>query len=187
MRTAGVERRESSATYGESMATWMCPDCQREFGAAGRGHMCQPGLSVAEFLRDMPAFAEPVFRAVENHLRAVDEKLDGDLIVDPLVKKVLFKNGPTFCIIDVKTKWVAVGFSLRRSLETDRLSRKISDNGGRYYHVINVPDPALIDDEFREWLTEAYHHGTDANQSDVDPMVPDDIDFEIAPPRSGRM
>jgi hypothetical protein len=49
-------------------------------------------------------------------------------------------------------------------------------------------DPALIDDELREWLTEAYHHGANGQgaapkPSRLDPMVPDDIDFEIAPPR----
>jgi hypothetical protein len=170
------------------MATWTCPECQRNFGAVGRGHMCSPGLTVAEFIAETPDFVAPVFHAVHAHLRSTDEAADGGLIVDPLDKKVLFKNGPTFCIVDVKTKWVAIGFSLRRSLETGRLSRKTSDNGGRYYHVINVIDPASIDDEFCEWLTEAYHHGASgkgatAKASGVDPMVPDDIDFEIAPPR----
>jgi hypothetical protein len=150
--------------------------------------MCNPGLTVEAFLADAPSFVPPVFHAVHGHLQSVDYQVGGDLIVDPLAKKVLFKNGPTFCIVDVKTKWVAIGFSLRRSLQTGRLSRKTSDNGGRYYHVINVTDPASIDDEFCEWLTEAYHHGASgkgatAKPSDVDPMVPDDIDFEIAPPR----
>lgn len=170
------------------MAPWTCPDCKRSFGAVGRGHMCSPGLTVEQFLLDAPGFVEPVFRAVNDHLRAVDDDHGGDLIVDPVPHKVLFKNGPTFCIVDVKTKWVAVGFSLRRPLETGRLSRKISDSGGRYYHVVNVDDPDLIDDEFRAWLTEAYHHGAAGKAAarspiNLDPMVPDDIDFEIAPPR----
>jgi len=175
------------------MATWTCPDCKRSFGAVGRNHMCNPGLTIAEFLRDAPSFVAPVFEVVHDHLKTVDGQVNGDLIVDPLDKKVLFKNGPTFCIVDVKTKWVAVGFSLRRSLESGRLSRKTSSYGDRYYHVVNVDDPALIDGEFRVWLTEAYHHGSTAGGSTAggstagttssDPMIPDDIDFEIAPPR----
>ena len=180
------------------MATWTCPDCNRDFGAVGRGHMCSPGLTTEEFVAGSPDFVAPVFRAVHDHLRAVDAEVAGDLIVDPLEKKVLFKNGPTFCILDVKTKWVAVGFSLRRGLETGRLSRKTSEQGGRHYHVINITDAVLIDDELREWLTEAYHHGVRgkgaggkgaggkgvaSKPSRLDPMVPDDIDFEIAPPR----
>ena len=185
------------------MATWTCPDCKRTFGAVGRNHMCNPGLTIEEFLADAPSFVAPVFHVVHDHLTSVDADVDGDLIVDPLDGKVLFKNGPTFCIIDVKTKWVAVGFSLRRAVESGRLSRKTSEQGGRYYHVVNVDDPVAVDSEFCDWLTEAYHHGSqgrgsqgrgsqgrgsqgkgaDAGAGGFDPMVPDDIDFEIAPPR----
>ena len=169
------------------MATWTCPDCKRSFGAVGRSHMCSPGLTVQQFLVDAPTFVSPIFRAVNDHLQSVDGKDGGELIVDPLPCKVLFKNGPTFCIVDVKRKWVAIGFSLRRSLETDRLSRRTAGYGDRFYHVINVDDPELLDDEFRVWLTEAYHHGAGGRgavpkASNFDPMMPDDIDFEIAPP-----
>ncbi len=173
------------------MTTWTCPDCQREFGAVGRNHMCSPGLSVDRFLAAAPAFVAPVFERVHEHLVALDEEVGGDLIVDPLAGKVLFKNGPTFCIVDAKTKWVAIGFSLRRRLESGRLSRKVSDAGNRFYHVVNIADPELVDDELVGWLTEAYHHGDDARGREVPdgaanvsraPMVPDDVDFEIAPP-----
>lgn len=182
------------------MAAWTCPDCKREFGAVGRGHMCTPGLSVDEFIQGSPAFVRPIFERVHEHLVAVDAAADGELIVDPLAKKVLLKNGPTFAILDVKTKWVAVGFSLRRKLESDRLSRKVADSGSKFFHVVNVADADLVDDELRNWLTEAYHHGDpdaadafrgqqDRENGDVssasssaDPMMPDDIDFEIAPP-----
>jgi Domain of unknown function (DUF5655) len=169
------------------MAVWRCPECRREFGAVGRNHMCTPGVSVEEFLDGAPAFVEPVFRRVHAHLASID---DGGLIVDPLEKKVLFKNGPTFCIVDVKTKWLAIGFTLRRKLDSGRLSRKTTEFGGKFFHVVNVAEPDLIDDEFESWLTEAFHHGTEqvglpgaASGSNHDPMIPDDIDFEIAPPR----
>ncbi len=163
--------------------------------------MCNPGLSIEEFLEVSPSFVPPVFERVHDLLVAVDASSGGELIVDPLAAKVLFKNGPTFAILDVKTKWVAVGFSLRRKLESGRLSRKVADYGSKFFHAVNVADADLIDDELRGWLTEAYHHGdpdaADAHRddrggdedSDVvsasssdDPMLPDDIDFEIAPP-----
>ena len=179
------------------MAAWTCPDCNRRFGAVGRGHMCTPGLSIDEFVQGSPGFVGPVFDRVHEHLLAVDAAADGELIVDPLAKKVLLKNGPTFAILDVKTKWVAVGFNLRRQLESDRFSRKVAENGGKFFHVVNVVEPESIDDELCGWLTEAFHHGdpdaadafrdrqvgdvSSASSSD-DPMMPDDIDFEIAPP-----
>ncbi len=176
------------------MATWTCPKCTREFGAVGRRHTCTPGLSVDEFLASSPAFVQPVFDAVRDHLVDVDVDAGGDLIVDPLGTKVLFKNGPTFCILDVKTKWVAVGFTLRRQLETGRLSRKVVDYGGKFFHVVNAGEDfgQIFDDEFRGWLAEAYHlrnpDASDDFRSGVagasagDPMMPDDVDFEIAPP-----
>ncbi len=163
------------------MAVWTCPDCNRDLGAVGRNHMCDPGLSIDAFLATSPDFTAPVFERVHAHLRSID---DANLIVDPLPKKVLFKNGPTFCILDVKTKWVAVGFTLRRKLESGRLSRKTVDFGGKFFHVINVADPDLIDTEVTEWLTEAFHHGTESTSAPAagfDPMIPDDVDFEISP------
>lgn len=147
--------------------------------------MCQPGLSVEEFLEASPEIVAPVFRRVHDHLVAVDDEHDdGDLIVDPLAGKVLFKNGPTFCIVDVKTKWVAVGFVLRRRLDSSRLSRKVVDSGKKFFHVVNVDDVAMIDAEFEGWLTESYHHVDEPVESlgAGDPMVPDDVDFVIAPP-----
>ena len=180
------------------MAAWTCPDCDRQFGAVGRGHMCTPGLSIDEFLDGSPEFVAPVFRRVHEHLLAVDAAADGELIVDPLEKKVLLKHGPTFAILDVKTKWVAVGFNLRRKVESDRFSRKVADNGTKFFHVVNVVEADSVDAELCDWLTEAFHHGdpdaadafrdqqggdvSSASSSD-DPMMPDDVDFEIAPPR----
>jgi hypothetical protein len=119
---------------------WTCPECRRDFGAVGRSHICQPGLSVDAFLADAPAFVPPVFDAVHDHLVAVDQRDEhGTLIVDPIADKVLFKHGPTFCILEVKTKWVAVGCSLRRQLESGRLSRKVVDDGSKFFHVVNPP------------------------------------------------
>lgn len=168
------------------MAVWTCPDCRRDFGAVGRSHICQPGVSVDAFLAGAPAFVPPVFDAVHEHLVAVDDRDEhGALIVDPIDGKVLFKNGPTFCILEVKTKWVAVGFSLRRQLESGRLSRKVLDYGTKFFHVVNVSDPEQVDDEFRDWLSEAYRHGDEPAEPAVssgDPMVPDDVDIVIAPP-----
>ena len=199
MPTTPVSPRSSASTSPppEPVVAWTCPDCKRSFGAVGRGHICAPGLTNEEFIDGSPAFVRPVFERVDAHLRSVDEVAGGDLIVDPLSDKVLFKNGPTFAILEVKTKWVAIGFSLRRRLESGRLSRKVADYGTKFFHVVNATDADVVDDELRDWLTEAYHHGDPdaadafrgadsvdvmAAPSNDDPMLPDDIDFEIAPP-----
>lgn len=153
---------------------WTCPDCGRSFGAKGRQHMCVPGLTLEEFFAGARPEAEPIFHAVNDHFRT----LDGDLIVDPLARKVLFKNGPTICMLETMTKWVALGFSLRRRLETGRLSRKVVDHQGRYYHVLNLTSAEQVDGEVLDWLTEAFYQH-DPQGAVGGSLIPDDIDEEF--------
>lgn len=153
---------------------WTCPKCDRQFGAKGTGHMCQPGLTLDQFFDSSRPEAEPIFRVVNAHL----ETLDGELIVDPLQKKLLLKNGPTFASLDSMTKWVALGFTLRRKVASPRFSRKVSEMSGRFYHVMNLTGPEQIDGEVLEWLTEAFYKG-DVPDTSGGSMVPDDIDEDF--------
>lgn len=154
---------------------WTCPDCKRSFGAKGRQHMCEPGLTIEEYLSTARPEAGPIFERVNEHLAT----LDGDLIVDPLSSKVLFKNGPVIATLQSMTKWVALGFTLRRRLESSRLSRKVTEYQGKFWHVLNLTDGEQVDDELLEWLTEAFHRDDPPPNSGIDPMVPDDIDDDF--------
>ena len=142
----------------------------------GQGHMCEPGITFEEFFAGARPEAEPIFHLVHDHLRSLD---GGDLIVDPLVGKVLFKNGPTFCILDSMTKWVALGFTIRRRLPPQRFSRKVSEYNGRFHHVMNLTDAEQIDDDVLHWVTEAFYGRAGRPDQAGDPMVPDDIDVDI--------
>ncbi len=153
---------------------WTCPKCDRSFGAKGTGHMCRPGLTLDEHFATARPEAEPIFNVINRHL----ETLDGDLIVDPLEKKILFKNGPTIAILDSMTKWVALGFTLRRKVASNRFSRKVTEYQGKYYCVLNLTDAAQVDPEVLDWLTEAFYKG-DVPTDGADPMVPDDIDEDF--------
>ncbi len=157
------------------MATWTCEECGRTFGAKGRGHMCAPGVSLEDFFASGGPWLQPVFEAVHAHL----ETLDGELIVDPLDGLVQFKNGPVFASIRSMKKWAALGFSLGRDAGSSRISRKVVEYHGRYYHVLNVTSADQIDDEVREWLTEAFHLRDGGSRSSSDPMIPDDVEVDI--------
>lgn len=162
---------------------WTCPNCKRVFGKKNQSHLtCEPAMSIGEYFEGARPFERPIFEAVFDGLR----DLEG-LIVDPLNVGILLKNGPMFAELRPKTKWTALGFSLGRKLESNRLSRKVVDYGKKYFHVINVTDPAQIDDQTLEWLREAYHvaggtlsefkrGGEVDRDGDGDGMVPDDID-----------
>ena len=135
-------------------------------------------MSIDEYFESARPFERPVFDIVISGL----EHLDG-LIIDPLNVGILLKNGPMFAELRPKTKWTALGFSLGRKLESNRLSRKVVDYGKKYFHVINVTEPEQIDDQVMEWLIEAYHFagGTLSelrgdHDGGGDGMVPDDVD-----------
>ena len=159
------------------MERWTCPDCERQFGRKNQGHMCRPGMSLDEYFDQAKPWERPIYDVVAAHLTSL-----GDVIIDPIAMGIMFKNGPMLCELRAKTKWTALGISLRRKIDSGRFSRKVVEFGGKYFHVINVTDPAEIDDEVLEWLTEAWHvaGGTEPPNAPVtgDGMVPDDLDLD---------
>ena len=133
------------------MALWTCPDCGRRFGRERQGHDCAPGLTLEEYFATGPPFERPVFEAVRAHLETV-----GPVHVEPVAIGIFFKRRRTFVQLRPRTRWVAVGFMLRRRLESGRLSRKVDGAGTRFWHTVNVREAAEVDDQLRAWLTEAY-------------------------------
>lgn len=157
------------------MATWECPACGRTFGKVGRPHMCNPGVTVEEYVAGGHPLTGPVHERVLAHL----ETLDGELIVDPVGAGIMYKHDSMIAMLRSKTKWVALGLVLRRRLDSPRVSLKVTENGGKFWHVFNIHDADAIDDEMCDWLTEAFLRepvGEVASAS-WDPMVPDDIDL----------
>lgn len=160
------------------MTVWTCPNCRRDFGATGQGHDCRPGLTIDEYAAD----ALPYFRPIHDRVEARLRRLDGDLIIDPIDKMVLFKHGGTFATLTSMTKWVAVGFSLRRRLTSPRLSRKVQAYGSKFHHVVNLTTPDEMDDELLDWLEEAFYASigqTPPAEDDDAGMIPDDVDVDI--------
>lgn len=157
------------------VATWTCSDCDRTFGAVGRSHVCEPGLTVDEWLGGALPVARPVLEAILGRLHAVE--VAEALIVDPIPSVILIKNGPVVVTVRAMQKWVAIGFYLRRKLTSPRLSRKVQSHGARHFHVVNVDTADQVDDELLDWLVEAVG-GPDAigGSSSGDDMVPDDVD-----------
>ena len=135
---------------------WTCPECDRRFGRKNQGHECAPAMSIEEYFQTGPDFERPIFEVVREHLQS----LDPDIWFEPVSVGIFFKRRTTFVQLRTMTKWVALCFNLERKLESTRLSRKVLEHSGRYYHVINIRTPDAIDEQIREWLTEAFH--TDA-------------------------
>jgi hypothetical protein len=133
------------------MPRWVCPDCGRQFGRTKQGHECAPAMSVEEYFSTGPPFERPVFDAVMAHLATV-----GPVHVEPVSVGIFLKRSRTFAELRPMTKWVAVSFTLTRTLSSGRLARKVIDGGRSKYHVVNVREPSEVDEQLCEWLTEAY-------------------------------
>jgi hypothetical protein len=108
-------------------------------------------MSVEEYFSTGPPFERPVFDAVMAHLATV-----GPVHVEPVSVGIFLKRSRTFAELRPMTKWVAVSFSLPRTLTSGRISRKVYDAGATKYHVVNVRTADEVDDELLDWLAEAY-------------------------------
>ncbi|MEM7275385.1 MAG: DUF5655 domain-containing protein [Actinomycetota bacterium] len=138
------------------MSLWTCPDCERRFGKRNQGHECAPAMTLEEYFSTGPERERPIFDAVWAHLDTLEGPAGARVYVEPVSVGIFFKGRTTFAQLRPMTRWVALSFSLRRALVSDRLSRKVLQHGNRHHHVVNVSGPDEIDDRICEWLTEAF-------------------------------
>lgn len=108
-------------------------------------------MSIDEYFATGPPHERPVYDAVMAGLADV-----GPIHVEPVSVGIFLKRSRTFAELRPMTRWVAVSFSLERTLTSARISRKVYDAGRTKYHVVNVRTPDEVDDQLLEWLTEAY-------------------------------
>ena len=131
---------------------WECPECLRRFGRTNQGHECAPAMGVDEYFATGPSFERPIFELVCDHLQT----LDPDVWFEPVSVGIFFKRRTSFVQLRTKTRWVAVCFNLDRRLVSSRVSRKIVEHSGRFFHVVNVGDVDEVDDQLLDWLSEAW-------------------------------
>lgn len=108
-------------------------------------------MTLDDYFSTGPPFERPVFHAVMAGLGDV-----GEIHIEPVSVGIFLKRSRTFAELRPMTKWVAVSFSLERTVQSRRIARKVIDAGRRRYHVVNVRTADEVDDELVEWLAEAY-------------------------------
>lgn len=108
-------------------------------------------MAIEEYFATGPPFERPVFDAVMARLDDV-----GPVHVEPVSVGIFLKRAQIFAELRPMTRWVAVSFSLTRTVTSARIARKVVDTGRRKHHVVNVRTPDEVDDELAGWLIEAY-------------------------------
>ncbi|CAM3872885.1 DUF5655 domain-containing protein [Smaragdicoccus niigatensis] len=130
---------------------WDCPQCGRRFRRSGQSHECAPAMSIEEYFATGPPWERPIFEAVIDHLESI-----GPVHVEPVSVGIFLKRAQSFAQLRPMTKWVALSFSLSHRVSHGLMTRKPMEYSGKYFHVVNLREPADFDDEIRNWLTEAY-------------------------------
>lgn len=108
-------------------------------------------MSVEEYFATGPERERPIFEAVLEHLESI-----GPVHVEPVSVGIFLKRARTFAELRPMTRWVALSFPHGSRLEHPRIARRMAVSGGRVWHVVNLREPADVDQQVRDWLTEAY-------------------------------
>lgn len=130
---------------------WTCPDCRRTFGRRNAGHTCSPALSLEEWLSSSPPHERPVADALLELVADLP-----DMHVEPVQVGLFLKRGSTFAQLRTMTRWVALTVKLAREVTDPEPSRKVQQQGSRFWHTYNLRTP---DDLARvaDLVVEAHH------------------------------
>jgi hypothetical protein len=109
-------------------------------------------MTLEEYFSTGPPFERRVFDAVLSHLRSLGEPFLEPVSVGVFVKR----EGVTVLQLRPLTKWVALYLFLPRRVQDRRISRKPTEYGRIWFHVVNLRTAEEVDDVVRGWITEAW-------------------------------
>ena len=138
------------------MIAWTCPECQRPFARRGQSHDCAPGLTLDEYFSTGEPLEREVYDAVIAHLEGV-----GPQVIEYLSVGIFFKRPRSFAQLrpkrDRKRRLrIELIFMLARRVKHARFAQTWHGSGQRSAYSVNLYSANDVDDEVRDWLTEAY-------------------------------
>jgi hypothetical protein len=106
---------------------------------------------VDDYYAARPDWERPIFEAIREHLEVV-----GEVRVEAVEVGIFFKRSRTFAELRPKRERLALSVLLSRRLRHPRVVRRWEGAAlrGAYFFDLRTPDD--VDDEIRDWLTEAY-------------------------------
>ncbi len=138
------------------MPRWTCPRCDREFGRANQSHTCLPGGSVEETFRGRSPVQREIYDAIVEHLESL-----GPLHADSVQVGVFLKRDRKLAEVRPMARSLSLYLVLPRVVDDPRIIRTMRVSAQRCGHVIRLTGVDDVDDELREWLTEAYLDAAD--------------------------
>jgi hypothetical protein len=130
---------------------WTCPECQRLFARRNQSHQCTPATTVDDYYASRPDWERPIFETILEHLDMV-----GDVRVEAVEVGIFFKRRRTFAELRPKRDRLALSVLLSRRLRHPRVAKRYEGSGVRAAYFFDLRTAEDVDDEIRDWLTEAY-------------------------------
>jgi hypothetical protein len=130
---------------------WTCPECGRQFGRRNQSHECSPAMSVDEYFAGKPEWQRPIFEAVLEHLEMV-----GAVRVEAVEVGIFFKRSHTFAELRPRRDRLVLSVLLSRRVQDPRVAKTWHGSGNRSAYFFDLHEADDVDDDLRDWLTEAY-------------------------------
>lgn len=129
---------------------WVCPRCDRGFERARQSHLCVPGCTVDECFAPFPPKWREIYDRLLDHVDML-----GPVHANAVTVGVFLKHARKLAEIRPKARSVSLALALPRTVEHPRTG-PVYPSRERTWHMIKLTDPADVDAELRDWLTEAY-------------------------------
>lgn len=133
------------------MGVWTCPDCGRSFGRSGQSHLCVPATTVDEWFADEPAAHRAIHDRIVEHL-----ELLGDVRVEAVAVGIFYKRRRNLAELRPRADHLGLAMVLPAGRDHARFSRRTRMDGDRTSYSVPLRAPDDVDDEVRDWLTEAW-------------------------------
>ena len=108
-------------------------------------------MSLADYFATSPPFERAIFDAVAAHLETL-----GPVHIEAVSVGLLFKRVRTFAELRPKRDRLELAWLLSRPLEHPRIVKRIRLSSQRAAYFVALRAAAEVDEEVRDWLTEAY-------------------------------
>jgi hypothetical protein len=146
--------RVRSIMPSETGEMWQCPRCSRTFANSNQSHTCAPLGDVDKHF----VGKSPVVRAIFDEVLATVRTFGP---VDVLAERtrIALHVRMSFAAIVPRKTWLDGHLVLARRIDSSRFRRIETFSSRNVLHVFRLFSPEEVDEEFRQWLAEAYDVG----------------------------
>jgi len=133
---------------------WICPDCGAPLVTRNLWHSCGTWDLDHHF-----AHRPTQVRVIFDRFREIVEAC-GPVTLVPQKTRIVFVARVRFSGCVVRTKWLNISLWMMHRIEGDpRVVKETAFNRGTYYHQLRIADRSELDEQFVDWVAEAYRVG----------------------------